>query len=768
MMVNRGPRPTLTQALDKEIYQIVRKLVDEQSQLKNGGKSLTVSDVYDSIKHSNSSLKRRSKKLLEDSIDRVLRVIKEEEQELDDDESLDGDFEGIEENPPPRIKDHNIMNRSITKMWSKPSSASMTPRGGTPPVGNVIPSNVSMQDPLNGTVEPLLKVDRQPNGEPKLKRRKGERAPQKDADRTPPTDISLENLGGVENVIEELNELVAMPMLYPDTYIQTGIQPPRGVLLHGPPGCGKTMIANAFAAEIGVSFIPLSAPSLVAGMSGESEKKIRDIFDEAKRMAPCLVFIDEIDVIMGKRESAQREMEKRIVAQMLTCMDDMALEKTGGKPVIIIAATNRPDSLDPALRRAGRFNKEINLGVPNEHAREKILRALTQKLVLPDDFNYRALAKLTPGFVGADLNDVVSVAGTEAMKRMMAVLKERSATDMDLDIPSETAPSLLILRSLVAHAGESAPDGDFSIKYDDFLTAVPKVQPSAKREGFATIPDTTWAHIGALHEVRDQLEMAIVEPIKRPESFARVGITAPTGVLLWGPPGCGKTLLAKAVANESKANFISIKGPELLNKYVGESERAVRQVFERARSSVPCILFFDELDALVPKREDSLSEASSKVVNTLLTELDGLSNRAGIYVVAATNRPDMIDPAMLRPGRLGTSVFVALPTPDERVEILKALYKKALPAAKSEEIEALDVVARDERCTGYSGADLGNLHQAAAVAALKREMVLKAGGMVVVEDELRIERLDWEVALGKVKASVKDARKYQRLKERGM
>ena len=658
------------------------------------------------------------------------------------------------------------MNKSITRMWTVSTSAStnMTPREGTPlPNGTMTPT-LPVQPLQNGGTESPAKAERQANGEPKLKRRKADS--KKEVDRTPPTDISLENLGGVDDVIEELNELVAMPMLYPDTYIRTGIQPPRGVLLHGPPGCGKTMIANAFAAEIGVSFIPLSAPSLVAGMSGESEKKIRDIFEEAKRMAPCLVFIDEIDVIMGKRESAQREMEKRIVAQMLTCMDEMALEKTGGKPVIIIAATNRPDSLDPALRRAGRFNKEINLGVPNEPAREKILRALTQKLTLPEDFAYRSLAKLTPGFVGADLNDIVSVAGTEAMKRMMAVLKQRTATLMDLDTSFSDAtlpPSLLILRSLVAHAGESSPDGDFSITYQDFLTAIPKVQPSAKREGFATIPDTTWSHIGALHEVREQLEMAIVEPIKRPESFARVGITAPTGVLLWGPPGCGKTLLAKAVANESKANFISIKGPELLNKYVGESERAVRQVFERARSSVPCILFFDELDALVPKREDSLSEASSKVVNTLLTELDGLSNRAGIYVIAATNRPDMIDPAMLRPGRLGTSVFVDLPTPDERVEILKALYKKALPASSHSEVAELEIVARDVRCTGYSGADLGNLHQAAAVAALKREMANGPGA-----EELCIQRGDWEVALGKARASVKDAGKYRRLKERGM
>jgi ribosome biogenesis ATPase len=726
--------------------------------------------VYDSIKGSNSSLKRRPKKLLEDSIERVLQVLREE---LEDSEaSMDGDFDGIAD-AGPVLKEHNIMNKSITKLWAQPKAniAMISQPESSTPSGLVTPSTPTQQ-PINGDTILLVKADRQPNGEPSKKRRKADRE-SKVVDRTPPQDISLANLGGVDDVIEELNELVAMPMLYPETYLKTGIQPPRGVLLHGPPGCGKTMIANAFAAEIGVSFIPLSAPSLVAGMSGESEKKIREIFDEAKKMAPCLVFIDEIDVIMGKRESAQREMEKRIVAQMLTCMDDMALEKTDGKPVIIIAATNRPDSIDPALRRAGRFNKEINLGVPNEAAREKILRALTQKLLLPEDFNFRDLAKMTPGFVGADLNDVVSVAGTEAMKRMMTALKERASADLAAAAPPSAdimqidnliipvplpslSPALRLLRSLVKHAGESVPDGDFAITFRDFLTAVPKVQPSARREGFATIPDTTWAHIGALHSVREQLTMAIIEPIKRPDAFARVGITAPTGVLLWGPPGCGKTLLAKAVANESKANFISIKGPELLNKYVGESERAVRQVFERARSSVPCILFFDELDALVPKREDSLSEASSKVVNTLLTELDGLSSRAGIYVVAATNRPDMIDPAMLRPGRLGTSVFIDLPNADERVEILRALYAKALPGAS---LEGLDAVARDARADGYSGADLGNLHQAAAVAALKRDGA---------SEEVRIERRDWEVALDKVRPSVKDVGKYRRLKDRGM
>lgn len=560
-----------------------------------------------------------------------------------------------------------------------------------------------------------------------------------------------------------------MVFIHPDTYLNTGDEPPRGVLLHGPPGCGKTMIANAFAAELGVSYIPLSAPTLVAGMSGESEKKVREIFDEAKRMAPCLVFIDEIDVIMGKRESAQREMEKRIVAQMLTCMDDMALEKTDGKPVMIFAATNRPDSLDPALRRAGRFNKEINLGVPNEQAREKILRTLTRKSKsqnLQEGFDFRSLAKLTAGFVGADLKDLVSVTGDEARKRRIAVLKQlNKAEDMDVDEVSPAidtiTPALKSFRALVATAGKPLPEGDFFITYADFLTALPKVQPSAKREGFATIPDTTWAHIGALQRVREELEMAIVHPIRDPESFAQVGITAPTGVLLWGPPGCGKTLLAKAVANESKANFISIKGPELLNKYVGESERAVRQVFERARSSVPCILFFDELDALVPKREDSLSEASSKVVNTLLTEMDGLSNRAGIYVVAATNRPDMIDPAMLRPGRLTSKVFVDLPTAEERIEILKTLYKINLPDATEEEISHLEVVARNASCTDFSGADLDNLRVEAGRVALKRKMLEKL-------DIVRITETDWIAALGLVKKSVHDIARYRRLRDRGM
>ncbi|MCJ1481799.1 hypothetical protein MMC06_001958 [Schaereria dolodes] len=482
-------------------------------------------------------------------------------------------------------------------------------------------------------------------------------------------------------------------------------------------------------------------------MSGESEKALREYFEEAKKVAPCLIFIDEIDAITPKRENAQREMEKRIVAQLLTCMDDLALEKTGGKAIIILAATNRPDSLDPALRRGGRFDKEINLSVPNEAVREQILKALTRQMSLSGDFDFRLLAKLTPGFVGADLNDLVSTAGSTAIKRFLDTLKSQ-AVDMDLDSESLVSTKVLELRRLIKHAKEPLAEGleAISITNADFLTALPKIQPSSKREGFATIPDTTWADIGALRPVREELLTAIVEPIRNPLKYKRVGITAPTGVLLWGPPGCGKTLLAKAVANESRANFISVKGPELLNKYVGESERAVRQVFVRARSSIPCVIFFDELDALVPKRDDALSESSARVVNTLLTELDGLSGaRHGIYVIAATNRPDIIDPAMLRPGRLETLLFVDLPGEEERVEILQTLIRNLDGVPFSEHMAD---VAR--QCEGFSGADLESLLRRAGYAAIKRDDVIRSE--------------DFVAARRSVRPSVGDRRKYDRLK----
>ncbi|KAJ5568797.1 hypothetical protein N7450_011283 [Penicillium hetheringtonii] len=691
---NRGGRPTLSQGLDREVYQVARKIIDDQPD--EARIRLSVPAIYEQLKKSNSSLNRKPKKLLEDSLERVLEVMKSEglcgEDEAD---SVEGDFEGLEEPP---VKEANGVNQSIVGAWS---TAKATPSRKT---------ESGSSSKRKGT-----------SGESSSKRRKAEAA----VDRSPPTHVSLTDLGGLDDVVQELGDLVILPMTRPQVYLSSNVQPPRGVLLHGPPGCGKTMIANAFAAELGVPFISISAPSIVSGMSGESEKALREHFDEAKRIAPCLIFIDEIDAITPKRESAQREMEKRIVAQLLTCMDEIALEKTDGKPVIVLAATNRPDSLDAALRRGGRFDKEINMTVPSEPVREQILRALTRKMRLADDLDLKTLAKRTPGFVGADLNDLVATAGATAIKRYLEILKLNSGEEMEMEIEGldDISPKVRELRRLINHAKEN-PIGEeteeISISNADFFTALPKIQPSSKREGFATVP--------IQHDI-----------------YANVGITAPTGVLLWGPPGCGKTLLAKAVANESRANFISVKGPELLNKFVGESERAVRQVFVRARSSVPCVIFFDELDALVPRRDDTLSEASARVVNTLLTELDGLgSSRQGIYVIAATNRPDIIDPAMLRPGRLETLLFVNLPSPLERVEILQTLVRK-LPIEFDEDMRRLA-----EECEGYSGADLGSLLRRAGYSAIKRR------------DNIKLE--DFVAAKSFIRPSVTDMKKYEKLR----
>ncbi|OJJ49558.1 hypothetical protein ASPZODRAFT_149081 [Penicilliopsis zonata CBS 506.65] len=726
-----GGRPSLSQGLDREVYQVVRKIIDDQPE--NGKIRLSVPTIFETIKKSNSSLNRKPKKLLEDSIERVLEVVKSDVLGDDEEDSIEGDFEGLEEKPIP-VSESNGINKSIVGMWSTAKSGPLTTKPTESTGGD--------STPAPATAPPNKR--RTHGGESVSKRRRAEAA----VDRSPPTHVTLADLGGLDDVVQELADLLVLPMTRPQVYLSSNVQPPRGVLLHGPPGCGKTMIANAFAAELAIPFIPISAPSIVSGMSGESEKALREHFEEAKKIAPCLIFIDEIDAITPKRESAQREMEKRIVAQLLTCMDDLALDKTDGKPVIVLAATNRPDSLDAALRRGGRFDKEINMTVPSEPVREQILRALTRKMRLADDLDFKTLAKRTPGFVGADLNDLVSTAGSAAIKRYLDILKSNSGEEMEIEEVDEISPKVKELRRLIIHAKE-APIGEESqtilVSNADFFTALPKIQPSSKREGFATIPDTTWADIGALGDIRDELGTAIVEPIKNPDIYARVGITAPTGVLLWGPPGCGKTLLAKAVANESRANFISVKGPELLNKFVGESERAVRQVFVRARSSIPCVIFFDELDALVPRRDDTLSEASARVVNTLLTELDGLgSSRQGIYVIAATNRPDIIDPAMLRPGRLETLLFVNLPSPSERVEILQTLVRK-LAIDFDENLRKLA-----EDCEGFSGADLTSLLRRAGYSAIKRR------------DTIKFE--DFVAAKAFIRPSVTDMKKYEKLR----
>jgi ribosome biogenesis ATPase len=796
-------------ALDRDVYQIVLKL-EEQEENESGRKPrLTVGSVYESIKRSNSSLARQKKRPLEDSIERVLAVRKEQAK-VDEQEDSDDLLEAQElERERERAKaakaerDANLLNRQIAKSWgfantSKEKGISTNTTSTATPVATPgAPSSeytaggASMETPngINGT--PAPGGDRQANGEPRPKKRK---SGPKEVDRSPPAGVSVLDIAGVDDTLQKLLRELWFPLCAGEACENMGYRYDNGILLHGPSGCGKTTLANVVARSVGAAFIPVSAPSMIGGTSGESEKNIRDVFDEAIRLAPCLLFFDDIDTIAGKRESANKGMEGRIVAEIMHGMDRIKQNTPLGRNVVVLAATTRPESLDPAIRR--RFSSEIDMGMPNELAREHILRSLTRDLSLADDVNFRELAKMTPGYVGSDLQYVVKAAVSESCwtKLEEAIHEARASKPLDyLPSASEIQRDWILLEE-----HRPARWGETRITMAHFKTAVSHVQPASKREGFSTIPDTTWANVGALEDVRKKLEMSIIGPIKDPDLFNRVGIKPAAGILLWGPPGCGKTLVAKAVANESKANFISIKGPELLNKYVGESERAVRQLFARAKSSAPCILFFDEMDALVPKRDDSLSDASARVVNTLLTELDGVGDRSGIYVIGATNRPDIIDEAIRRPGRLGTSIYVGLPSAEDRVDILKTLYRNtvskarrdaaaAASAAKSKDADVdmadattptattsdstgtreadLEKVALDMRCTGFSGADLGNLLQAAAQACLERAYLMQKkevgdGGAAAAAVDPVITMEDWEKALSEVKPSVKDAEKY--------
>ncbi|NWU69301.1 NVL protein, partial [Pterocles burchelli] len=496
--------------------------------------------------------------------------------------------------------------------------------------------------------------------------------------------VKFEDVGGNDETLKEICKML-IHICHPEVYNHLGVVPPRGFLLHGPPGCGKTLLAQAIAGELELPMLKVAATEIVSGVSGESEQKLRELFEQAVSSAPCVLFIDEIDAITPKREVASKDMERRIVAQFLTCMDDLN-NVAASTQVLVIGATNRPDSLDPALRRAGRFDREICLGIPDEAAREKILRTLCRKLKLPESFEFCHLARLTPGYVGADLMALCREAAMCTVNRVLIKSEKQKRkhihaggnTDEETlgtgtDILNELQRLLDLLKKR-DHLPEEQLQ-KLCIEMNDFIVALSSVQPSAKREGFVTIPDVTWADIGALEDVRGELTMAILAPVRNPEQFKALGLTTPAGVLLAGPPGCGKTLLAKAVANESGLNFISVKGPELLNMYVGESERAVRQVFQRARNSAPCVIFFDEVDALCPRRSDRESGASVRVVNQLLTEMDGLENRQQVFIMAATNRPDIIDPAILRPGRLDKTLYVGLPPPEDRLAILKTITK---------------------------------------------------------------------------------------------
>ncbi|EGR28943.1 vesicular transport protein cdc48, putative [Ichthyophthirius multifiliis] len=495
--------------------------------------------------------------------------------------------------------------------------------------------------------------------------------------------LSLQQLGGINKIIEILKQQIYLPLQNTHIFNHLNISPPKGILLTGQPGCGKTALALAICKDINTKynypFYFRQSTNIIGGLSGESEKNIRNIFKIAKENAPSLIIIDEIDAIAGSREKASKEMEKRIVSELLSCLDQLPND------VFIIATTSRPESLESGIRRSGRFDCEIILPIPDENARIDILQKITEFIPLGKEVQIENIAKDTPGYVPADLQALIQKSGVFAVQRIVFsdFLKENNI--------------------------------ECVICQQDIEKALKEIQPTGKREGFAIIPSVTWDDIGALDDLKKELTNNIILPILQPQKFEVFNISNPSGVLMYGPPGCGKTLLAKAVANASKANFISVKGPELLNKYVGESEKSVRQVFSRAKTSAPCIIFFDEIDALVPKRgSDSTNQVTERVVNSLLAELDGFEGRKQVFVIAATNRPDIIDPALLRGGRLDKLLYVPLPANEEKILILEALLKKT-PVDDS---ICLRSIAFDKRTEGFSGADLGSLVKESALGAI--------------------------------------------------
>ena len=535
--------------------------------------------------------------------------------------------------------------------------------------------------------------------------------------------IYYEDIGGLTEEIKKIREMVEIPIKRPEIFQRLGIEPPKGVLLHGPPGTGKTLLAKAVATESEANFILLNGPEVMSKFYGESEKKIRDIFDEAEKNAPSIIFIDELDAIAPKREDVSGEVERRVVSQILTMMDGL---KSRGN-VIVIGATNRVNALDSALRRPGRFDREIEVGVPSKEGRLQILKIHTRGMPLTKDVDLGKLAALTHGFVGADLEALTKEAAMAVLRKHLPKLKLDSDSE-DEQIPKE------VLEQLV-------------IRYSDFMDALKVVRPSAMREVLVETPSVGWESVGGLDNVREELQEAVEWPLKHPESFKRMGIRPSRGILLYGPPGTGKTLLAKAVAKESEANFIQVKGPSLLSMWVGKSEEGVRKIFERARQVAPCIVFFDEIDAMAGKRGiEQGTKVTERVLNQLLAEMDGLEDLNDVLIIGATNRPDMLDPALLRPGRFDKILLVNSSNEKGRLQILK-IHTKNMPIGDKKQFEDKDkekfLIDMAKKTEGYTGADIEALAREAAMLALRESV-----------DAKLVTKKHFDESLKKVKPSV--------------
>ncbi|MCS7385323.1 MAG: CDC48 family AAA ATPase [archaeon GB-1867-005] len=518
--------------------------------------------------------------------------------------------------------------------------------------------------------------------------------------------VTWEDIGDLEEAKQKIREIVELPLKHPEIFRHLGIEPPKGILLHGPPGTGKTLLAKALANEVGAYFVSINGPEIMSKFYGESEARLREIFKDAEENAPSIIFIDEIDAIAPKREEVTGEVERRVVAQLLALMDGL---KGRGK-VVVIGATNRPQALDPALRRPGRFDREIEIRPPDKRGRKEILQVHTRNMPLSEDVNLDELAKITHGYTGADLAALCREAAMTALRRFLP----------KIDLSQPTIP-VGVLQKL-------------KVTRQDFFEAMKFIQPTLLREIYIEVPEVRWSDIGGLEGVKQVLREAVEWPLKNPEVFQKMGIKPPKGILLYGPPGTGKTLLAKAVATESEANFISVRGPELLSKWVGESERAIREVFRRARQAAPCVVFFDEIDSIAPARgyRTDTTGVTDRMVNQLLAEMDGIVPLQNVVVIAATNRPDIIDPALLRPGRFDRLVYVTPPDKVARLEIFK-IHLRNTPLAEDVDLEKLA-----EKTEGYTGADIEAVCREAVLLALREEFKVRPVAMRHFEEALKV------------------------------
>ncbi|HZE77142.1 MAG TPA: CDC48 family AAA ATPase [Nitrososphaeraceae archaeon] len=548
--------------------------------------------------------------------------------------------------------------------------------------------------------------------------------------------ITYEDIGGLGDAVGRVREMIELPLRHPELFKRLGVEAPKGVLLHGPPGTGKTLLAKAVANETNANFYTIGGPEIMSKYYGESEEKLRNIFEQAEKNAPSIIFIDEIDSIAPKREEVSGEVERRIVAQLLSLMDGMSAR---GK-VVVIGATNRVNAIDPALRRPGRFDREIEIAVPDRVGRLEILQIHTRGMPLAKDVNLEKLADISHGFVGADLQALSKEAAMRALRKILP----------EVDLSSESIPAETLRKIIVT--------------MQDFMDVIKEMEPSAMREIFVEVPDVKWEDIGGLSSIKQELQEAVEWPLKYQNVFTYADATPPKGILLYGPPGTGKTLIAKAAANESEANFISIKGPELLSKWVGESEKGVREVFRKARQAAPCIIFFDEIDAVAPRRGGEFGDThvTERLISQLLTELDGLEILTNVVVIAATNRPDIIDPALLRPGRFDRLLYVPPPDKDSRLQIIK-IHTRKKPLADDVNIEQLA-----DHTSGYTGADIASLSSAAVMLSL-REHISKYKDPKEADNhvqELKVHMKDLDEAMKKIRPlSAQELNMYKNISE---